>query len=324
MVEEMKLPQFSDIISASEVLKGFAHRTPVLTSRMIDDIFSCNLYFKCENFQRAGAFKFRGAFNSVSNLDDQSAAKGVATHSSGNFAQALALAAKMRNIPAYIVMPETAPKAKVNAVKGYGANITFCKPTLEARESTLDNVVAETGAVFLHPYDNFHVIAGQGTSAFELLTDFPDIDTIIAPVGGGGLISGTATAAKAMRHDINVLAGEPQGADDAYRSFTTGEFVASVNPNTIADGLLTSLGKLTFPIIREKVDSVITVPDEITIEIMKLIFERMKLVIEPSSAVAVAAIYSQKEALKDRKIGIIISGGNLDLDNLPWQNNIVK
>jgi threonine dehydratase len=314
----MNLPQFENIAAAHERIKPYIHRTPVLTSSSINKITGGNLFFKCENFQKVGAFKFRGASNAVFSLTDEEASRGVATHSSGNHAAALALAARMRGIEAYIVMPENAPEIKKIAVAGYGANITFCKPTLEARESTLAEVVASTGATEVHPYNNFNVICGQGTAAKELIEDYGSFDLILAPVGGGGLLSGTAISAKHLCPDSNVIACEPAGADDAFRSFRDGKIYPSVNPKTMADGLLTSLGSLTFAIVREKVDEVVTVSEEAIVEAMRLVWERMKIIIEPSSAVPLAAILEKKVDVSNKKTGIILSGGNLDLGKLPF------
>ncbi|MDP2777855.1 MAG: pyridoxal-phosphate dependent enzyme, partial [Anaerolineales bacterium] len=269
--------------------------------------------------QKAGAFKFRGACNAVYSLSDEEAARGVCTHSSGNHAQALALAARIRGIPAYIVMPNNAPSVKKNAVAGYGGQITFCEPTLEARESTLERISLATGASVVHPYNDERVIAGQGTAALELLEDYPDLDVIIVPVGGGGLLSGTSIAATETKKNIRVMAGEPEMADDAFRSMKAGEIIPSVNPKTIADGLLTSLGKLTFPIIQERVEQIVTVSEAGIIESMKFVWERAKIIIEPSAAVAVGVLWEKKVDLSGLKVGIILSGGNVDLEKLPWQ-----
>jgi threonine dehydratase len=255
----------------------------------------------------------------VFTLSNTEAARGVSTHSSGNHAQALALAAKLRDIPAYIVMPRNAPKVKREAVAGYGGRITYCEPTLESRESTLARIAQETGSTIIHPYDDERVIAGQGTAALELLEDRPDLDVIIAPVGGGGLISGTAIAAKGLNDRIRVIAGEPEMADDAFRSIQAGEIIPSMNPKTIADGLLTSLGKITFPIIQQRVDQIVTVSEAAITGSMKFIWERTKLVIEPSAAVAVAVLLEKKVNASGSKIGVILSGGNVDLEKLPWQ-----
>ena len=277
------------------------------------------MYLKCENFQKVGAFKFRGACNAVFSLSEEEAAHGVSTHSSGNHAQALALAAKLRGISAYIVMPDNAPAVKKAAVAGYGGKITFCEPTLEAREATLAKVVEETGSAVIHPYNDERVIAGQGTATLELLENVPDLDIIIAPVGGGGLLSGTAIAATELKPGIRVIGAEPEMADDAYRSMQAGEIVPSANPKTIADGLLTSLGTLTFPIIQEHVEQIVTVSETGIIESMKFVWERAKIVIEPSAAVAVAALWERKIDLRGLKVGVILSGGNVDLAKLPWQ-----
>ncbi|MFW5773166.1 MAG: pyridoxal-phosphate dependent enzyme, partial [Tangfeifania sp.] len=308
----------TDIEKAHDIIRKYAHQTPVLSSSGINKIVGSDLHFKCENFQKVGAFKFRGACNAVFSLSEEEAQKGVATHSSGNHAAALALAAKMRGIDAHIVMPRTSPEIKKKAVAGYGANITFCEPTLEARETTLAKVVEETGATEIHPYNNFYVIAGQGTAAKELIEEKGNFDIIIAPVGGGGLLSGTAISTKQLQPECKVIAAEPAGADDAFRSFRAGKLIPSVNPKTIADGLLTSLGARNFAVISEKVDDIVTVSEEKVVEAMRLIWERMKIVIEPSSAVPLAAILENKIDVQNKKAGIILSGGNLDLGKLPF------
>jgi threonine dehydratase len=314
----IKIPDFTDIVKAHARISPLVHRTPVMTAKSINQITGSNLFFKCENLQKVGAFKFRGACNAVFSLFEEEARKGVATHSSGNHAAALALAARMRGIPAYIVMPRTAPEIKKKAVAGYGGIITFCEPTLQARESTLMQVIAETGATEVHPYDNFFVIAGQGTAAKELIEDAGDFDIIMAPVGGGGLLSGTSLSVKKLNPGCKVIAAEPLGADDACRSFHAGVIYPSENPKTIADGLLTSLSQRTFTIIRENVDDIVTVTEEKIVEAMRLIWERMKIIIEPSSAVPLAAILEDKLNVSGKKVGIIISGGNLDLGKLPF------
>jgi threonine dehydratase len=312
------LPTFSDVQNAHEIVKKYAHRTPVLTSSSINKIVDGNLFFKCENFQKVGAFKFRGACNAVFSLTDEEAQKGVATHSSGNHAAALALAAKMRGIAAHIVMPSNSPEIKKKAVAGYGANITFCEPTLQAREDTLAKIVIETGATEIHPYNNFNVIAGQGTSAKELIEDFGDFDLIIAPVGGGGLLSGTALSTKYLLPNCKVIAAEPAGANDAFQSFHSKKIIPSINPKTIADGLLTSLGERNFQIIMQNVDDIVCVSEEKIVEAMRMIWERMKIIVEPSSAVPLAAILEGKIDIQNKKVGIILSGGNLDLGKLPF------
>ncbi|MBE0650117.1 MAG: pyridoxal-phosphate dependent enzyme [Bacteroidales bacterium] len=314
----MEFPNREEIQEAAVRIAPYINRTPVLTSEYFNHRFNTSLFFKCENFQKVGAFKSRGAVNAVFSLPDEEAKRGVATHSSGNHAQALARAAALRNVPAYIVMPETAPKVKVNAVKGYGGKITFCKPTLQAREETLRQIVEETGAVEIHPYDNLTVIVGQATAAKELIEEYPDLDLILCPVGGGGFLSGTSLSAHFFSPKTKVIACEPAGADDAYRSFYSGEIVPSIEPKTIADGLLTSLGKFTFPIIREFVTDILRVEEEEIIEAMHLIFERMKIVIEPSSAVPLGALLANKLDVTGKKVGIMISGGNVDLNHLPF------
>ncbi|MBI5823438.1 MAG: pyridoxal-phosphate dependent enzyme [Chloroflexi bacterium] len=309
----------NDIREAEARIQPYAHRTPVLTNESLNQQVGAQVFLKCENLQKVGAFKFRGACNAVYSLSDEEAARGVCTHSSGNHAAALALAAKMRGIPAYIVMPNNAPAVKKNAVAGYGGRITFCEPTLEARESTLDGIRLDTGANVIHPYNDERVIAGQGTVALELLEDVADLDVIIAPVGGGGLLSGTSIAAAEMKKGIRVIAGEPEMADDAFRSMKAGKIIPSENPKTIADGLLTSLGNLTFPIIQKNVEQIVTVSEAGIIASMKFIWERAKIIIEPSSAVAIGALWEKKINLSGIKIGVIISGGNVDLGKLPWQ-----
>lgn len=317
-MNEVHMPQFADIQEAHTRIKGLIHRTPVLTSISVNKILDSELFFKCENLQKVGAFKFRGASNSVFSLNDEAAGKGVATHSSGNHAAALALAAHMRGIKAHIVMPRTAPAIKKIAVEGYGASITFCEPTLQAREDTLAKVIQKTGATTIHPYNYAPVICGQGTAVIEFLEEVPGLDIIMTPVGGGGLLSGTSISAKAIKPGIKVFAGEPKNADDAFRSFRSGELQPSVNPSTIADGLLTSLGDLTFKIILQNVDDIITVSEEGIVKAMRLIWERMKIIIEPSSAVPVAAVLENPEIFRGKKTGIILSGGNVELTRLPF------
>ena len=312
-------PTITDIRQAAERIRPHAHRTPVMTCRSLDQRVGAQVFMKCENLQKVGAFKFRGACNAVFSLTDAQAARGVATHSSGNHAQALALAARMRGIPAYIVMPRNAPAVKQAAVAGYGGIITLCEPTLAARESTLAEVVAATGAKVVHPYNDARVIAGQGTAALELLADVPDLDVIMAPVGGGGLLSGTAIAARAVAPQIRVIAAEPAGADDAFRSLAARHIIPSVQPQTIADGLLTSLGDLTFPIIREHVEQIVTVSEAAIVAAMKFVWERAKLVVEPSGVVPIAALWEEAIDLRGLRVGVILSGGNVDLEHLPWQ-----
>lgn len=312
------IPAYRDVVNAHVLIEQFAHRTPVLTSESINRITGGKIYFKCENLQKAGAFKFRGATNAVMSLSDEEVKRGVGTHSSGNHAAALALAAKNRGVDAYVVMPENAPEIKKKAVAGYGAKVTFCKPTLEARESTLARVIAETGATEIHPYNNFNVIAGQGTAAKEMLEDETNFGTVLVPVGGGGLLSGSALSVRHLSAKTKLIACEPEGADDAYRSFLKGEIIPSRNPKTIADGLLTSLGELNFAIIQKNVDDIVIVSEASIIQAMRMVWERMKIIIEPSSAVPLAAILEGKVDARNQKVGIIISGGNLDLENLPF------
>jgi threonine dehydratase len=307
-----------DLRETAKRIEPYINKTPILTSTSLNNLTNAELYFKCENFQKVGAFKFRGACNAVYSKSDSDLKNGVATHSSGNFAQALALAAKYRETKAYIVMPKNAPKVKSDAVRGYGAEIIFCEPTLQAREETLIRVVNDTGAVFIHPYDDPDIIAGQATSAMELIDEVRNLDIVMAPIGGGGLTSGTALAIKYFSQNTKMIAAEPEMADDAYRSFKSGKFIPSDNPNTIADGLKTSLGKITFPIVMSNVDDILTVSEENIIKSMKVIWERMKIIVEPSGAVPFGVILQNTKMFENRKIGIIVSGGNVDLDNLPW------
>jgi threonine dehydratase len=307
-----------DIRAAAGLIEGHVHRTPVLTSSAIDAMAGASLFFKCENMQKVGAFKARGATNAVLSLSGDEASHGVATHSSGNHAQALALAARNRGIPAHIVMPTSAPAVKRRAVQGYGAVIHDCEPTLQARESTLERVVAETGASFVHPYNDWRIIAGQGTCALELLEQATDLDVVMTPVGGGGLLSGTALCVAGARPGARVIAAEPTGADDAARSLAAGEIIPSVDPDTVCDGLLTSLGDKTFSVIREHVEAIWTVTDEEVIAAMRLIWERLKIVVEPSACVTLAAVLARPEEVAGKRIGLVLSGGNVDLDRLPW------
>jgi len=314
----MNLPSLSDIQSAHSRIKPFIHQTPVLTSQQLNRIFGCELFFKCENFQKVGAFKFRGATNAILSLNEDQRQRGVVTHSSGNHAAALSLAASMNGVKAFIVMPETAPEVKKNAVKGYGVEITFCKPTLQAREETAQKIIDRTGATLVHPYDNFNVICGQGTASLELLNEVPDLQIVAAPIGGGGLMSGTSTAIKSINDKIKVIGAEPLNASDARESFRTGRIIPSINPVTIADGLLTSLSELTFTIIRKNVDDIFTAREETIIECMLLVWERMKIVIEPSSATVLAIVKENPEFFRGKKTGLIISGGNVDFRKLPF------
>jgi threonine dehydratase len=314
----MQQPTIHDIRVAAARIRPYIHRTPVLTCAAIDQICGAQLFFKCENFQKVGAFKIRGATNAVFWLTDEEAARGVATHSSGNHAAALALAARWRGIKSYVVMPENAPEIKRVAVAGYGAEIFPCAPTLQAREDRLNEVVAQTGAAFIHPYNDLRVIAGQGTAALELCEDVPGLDMVMAPVGGGGLLSGTALAVAAVSPGTRVIAGEPMRADDAARSLQAGRIIPLGQTDTVADGLRTSLGELTFAIIQRHVAQIVTVSEQAIIMAMRTVWERMKIVVEPSGVVPLAALLDQRIDLSGQRVGIILSGGNVDLDHLPW------
>jgi threonine dehydratase len=318
--ESKIIPAANDILDAYERIRPFINKTPVLTSGTLDGLLNAHIFFKCENFQKVGAFKARGATNAILLLDEQTLSKGVATHSSGNHAQALSWAAKTRGTQSFIVMPSNSSRVKVDAVKGYGGQIAFCEPTLEARESTLARVLEATGATEIHPYNDFRIISGQATAALELIKEIPDLDVILAPVGGGGLLSGTALSAHYFLPGTKVIAAEPEKANDAFRSFRKKEFIPSVNPDTIADGLRTSLGSITFPIILKYVEDIVTVSEKSILIAMRYIWERMKIVIEPSSAVPVAALIERKIDAGNKRIGVILSGGNVDMDQIPWIN----
>ena len=311
---------YDDVVAAHERIRDRIHRTPVLTSRTLDSMTGRSLFFKCENMQRVGAFKFRGATNAVLSLDDDAARRGVCTHSSGNHAQALALAARQRGIPAWIVMPTSAPAVKRRAVEGYGATVVPCEPTLEARETTCAQVIADTGATMVHPYDNSAVIAGQGTCAKELIEDAGPLDAVIVPVGGGGLMSGSCITTRALLPEALLIGAEPKGADDAARSLAAGELIPQDGPDTICDGLLTSLGELTWPILRDHLEQIITVDDGQVIDAMRLIWERMKIIIEPSCATVLAVAMSEAFAsVPGDRIGLVLTGGNVDLATLPFE-----
>lgn len=307
-----------DLLDCQARIAPYIHRTPVLSSQLLNDMAGASLYFKCENFQRMGAFKFRGATNAILQLTAQQRAKGVVTHSSGNFAQALALAAREVGTIAYIVMPRTAPQVKKDAVSGYGGHIIECEPTLAAREKTASDLVQKYGATFIHPSNQDEVILGQGTAALELLEDHPNLSAIFSPVGGGGLIAGTALAAHYFGHNCAVIGGEPEAADDAYRSLKSGSIETNTATNTIADGLRTELGDRNFPIIQQHVQEIIRVSEAAIIAAMRLIWERMKIIVEASSAVALAALLIEKGRFEGQKVGILLSGGNVDLLDLPF------
>ena len=311
-------PTLAGLREAAHRISPFIHRTPVLTCRAINRMTGGEVYFKCENFQKIGAFKIRGATNAVSKLSDQQLALGVATHSSGNHAAAVACAAASRQARATVVMPENAPHIKKEAVAGYGATIIFCEPRPGAREQALNQFLDETKAHFIHPYDNRDVIEGQASAALELLEEVAELDVVLTPIGGGGLISGTALATHELSPDTRIIGTEPAGADDACRSFRSGNLVPSQDPHTIADGLLSSLSERTFGIITRHVEDVVTVDDEQITYAMRTMWERMKLVVEPSAAVPLAALLSGKVKISGQRIGIIVSGGNVDLDHLPW------
>jgi len=312
-------PGRSELAEARARIERYAHRTPVLTSTFFDHLTGAELFFKCENFQRVGAFKFRGACNAVFSLSAAELERGVVTHSSGNHAQALALAARLRGTRATIVMPETAATIKVAAVRDYGAEVVLCQPTQEAREAETGRIIEQTGASLIHPFNDSRIVAGQSTAAQELLEDVAELDSILAPVGGGGLLSGCALAAHYSSPVTRVVGAEPAAADDAARSLEAGRILPALPPATVADGLLTSLGELTFAILRDHVEQIVTVDEATIIEAMRSVWERMKILIEPSSAVPVAALMKGGLEVRGERVGIILSGGNVDLDRLPWQ-----
>lgn len=303
---------------AAHAIKPFIHRTPVLTSKALNKMAGCQLYFKCENFQKMGAFKMRGATNAILNLSKEQKLNGVVTHSSGNMAQAVSLSALSQKIDAYIVMPENAPQVKKDAVRGYGGKVLEVESTIEARQAAADKIVEETGASFIHPSNDLDVIIGQGTSALELLEDHKDLDYICTPVGGGGLLAGSSLAAFYFGESCKTIAGEPMEADDAYRSLQSGKIETNETANTVADGLRTVLGDINFPIIQKHVEEIIRVEEEEIVSAMRLIWERMKIIIEPSCAVPFAAILKEKDKFENKKVGIILSGGNVDLTKLPF------
>ena len=309
---------FPTILSARARIQPHIHRTLVLTSSRLDEASGASLFFKCENFQKIGAFKARGATNAVFSLDDAIARRGVATHSSGNHGAAIARAAQLRGIPAHIVMPSNSAKVKIRAVESCGAHVVFCEPTEEARETACADVIAKTGATLIHSFENADVIAGQGTAVVELLEDVPDLDLVMCPVGGGGLLSGTAIAAKSMRPKIRVIAAEPENADDAAQSFRAGRVIQTEKKFTIADGLRTNVGEPNFAIIKRHVDDIVTVSEKAIVSAMRTIWETMKIIVEPSAAVPFAAIQDRRIDIAEKRVGIILTGGNVDLDALPW------
>ncbi len=318
MAENGLAVSIEDIRQAHGRIEEYIHCTPVIGSARLDGLAGCSVRFKCENLQKIGAFKARGALNAVLGLKPRDSGNGVATHSSGNHGAALAMAAAVRGIPAYIVMPENANAVKKAAVEAYGGEITECEATLAARESTLQEVVDRVSAHVVHPYDDARIIAGQGTVALEILAQLKQLDAVVVPVGGGGLLAGVAVAIKAVRPEVEVIAAEPAGADDAFRSFGLGHRVPQENPQTIADGLLTSLGELNYAIIRERVDTIVTVEEESIVRAMQLQWTRLKSVVEPSGAVSFAAVLEHSERFRGRRVACVISGGNVDLAQLPW------
>jgi len=312
-------PKLSDIHAAIPRLAGTAHRTPVLTNSTLDALAGATLFFKCENFQKGGAYKFRGALNAVRQLTDEQARHGVVTHSSGNHATCLALAARQRGIPAYIVVPSTSPAIKQRAILAYGGRLTLCEPNLATRQAEADRIQRTTGAVFIHPYDDPTVIAGQATVAVEMLEQTPGLDALVAPVSGGGLLSGLCLVANALAPNTEVWGVEPALADDACRSLREGRLLTNSNTATIADGLRASLSERTFTIIQRHARGIITVTEEQIVAAMRLVWERMKLVVEPSGVVPLAAVLAAPEKFRSKRVGIILTGGNVDLDKLPWQ-----
>ena len=316
----LMVPTFDDVLAAHARVAPYIHRTPVLTSSFLNELTGAELFFKCENFQKAGAFKVRGACNAVFGLTDEMAAKGVATHSSGNHALSLSYAAGRRGIPCHVVMPRTAPQAKKDAVLGYGGQITECEPSTSSREAVFAEVQARTGAEFVHPYNDPRVIAGQGTCSRELLEQVDGLDAVIAPIGGGGMISGTCLTLSTLAPGVEVFAAEPLNADDAARSFRAGKIIADDAPETVADGLKVPLKDLTWHFVSRHVTDVLTATEDQIVEAMKLIWKRMKIVMEPSSAVPLASILANRDRFKGRRVGVIVTGGNVDLDRLPWMN----
>ncbi|WP_431324962.1 beta-hydroxyaspartate dehydratase BhcB [Rhizobium sp. YTU87027] len=315
----MFIPTISDMFEAHQRIEPHIHRTPVLTSAYINSLVGAQLYFKCENFQKAGAFKARGASNAVFGLSDEQARKGVATHSSGNHGTCLSYAAGRRGIPCTVVMPRTAPQAKKDAVRGYGGTVVECEPSTTSREAVFAEVVAQSGAEFVHPYNDARVIAGQATCSRELLEQVDDLDAIIAPIGGGGMVSGTCLTVSNLAPRVKVYAAEPEQADDAYRSLKAGHIIADDAPDTVADGLKVPLKDLTWHFVKSNVADILTASEVEIVDAMKLIWKRMKIVMEPSSAVPLATILKNRDLFAGQRIGVVITGGNVDLDKLPWQ-----
>jgi len=306
------------IKNVAKKIKPYIHETPILTSTLLNEIVGCNIFFKCENFQKMGAFKMRGATNAILNLSEEQKAKGVVTHSSGNFAQALSLAANKLGLKAYIVMPSSAPQVKIDAVKGYGGEVIICPPTLKDRETNSERISIENGATFIHPSNDLDVIKGQGTAAFELLEKYSNLDAIFTPVGGGGLVAGTILAVQQRSPNCKIYGGEPENVDDAFRSLKSGRIETNETTDTIADGLKTQLGDINFPIIRNGIEEIVLVTEDQILSALKLIWSRLKIVIEPSSAVAFAALINKSADLNSKNIGVILSGGNVNLDNITF------
>ena len=315
---DLYIPTYDDVLAAHERVRPYIHRTPILTSRFINELTGAELFFKCENLQKAGAFKARGASNAVFSLTDEQAAKGVATHSSGNHGTCLSYAAGRRGIPCTVVMPRTAPQAKKDAVKGYGGRVVECEPSTSSREAVFAEVVAESGAEFVHPYNDWRVIAGQATCSAELIEQVEGLDAVVAPIGGGGMISGTCLTLSNLAPKTRIYAAEPLNADDAARSFRAGRIIADDAPNTVADGLKVPLKELTWHFVRNNVSGILTATEDEIVEAMKLIWKRMKIVMEPSSAVPLATILKIRDLFAGKRVGLIITGGNVDLDKLPW------
>lgn len=314
----MYTPTYDDVLAARERIAPYVHRTPVLTSRFINEMVGAELFFKCENLQKAGAFKARGASNAVFGLSEAVAARGVATHSSGNHASSLSYAAGRRGIACVVVMPRTAPQAKKDAVRGYGGRIVECEPSMSSREAVFAQVQAETGADFVHPYNDPRVIAGQGTCALELTEQVAGLDAVVAPIGGGGMISGSCLTLSTIAPGVEIFAAEPERADDAYRSFKAGHIIADDAPDTVADGLKVPLRELTWHFVRNHVTDILTASDPEIVAAMRLTWARMKIVMEPSSAVPLAVILKNRDRFKGKRVGVVVTGGNVDLDKLPW------
>ena len=322
MTDALYIPTYDDMLAAHERIKPHIRRTPVRTSDYLNELTGAQLFFKCENFQEPGAFKVRGATNAVFGLDDAQAAKGVATHSSGNHASCLSYAAMLRGIPCNVVMPCTAPQAKKDTVRRYGGQITECEPSTSSREETFAKVQAATGGDFVHPYNDHRVIAGQGTCAREFIEQTDGVDAVVAPIGGGGMISGTCLTLSTLAPETKVIAAEPEQADDAYRSFKSGHIIADDAPKTIADGLLVPLKDLTWHFVKNHVSEIYTASEQDIIDAMKLIWKHLRIVMEPSSAVPLATILKNADAFRGKRVGIIITGGNVDLDKLPWTKGV--